>query len=309
MLPLLQRIDNSQSGPKRGPKVRELEANPEDAKASVLNVMEARLAKKTWTDRARLFKRAQEYLEFNNLPLNALNLAMFVESTGVSMQSKLQYAGQIAAVAKDLKMDLAPLTAYRAGLRNRGATIPIQQATPATRDQVVQVIRRFPHLELPMLLTWKTASRWGDFSELTTQENIFLLTPEHVGIDWHGRTKTHRGDPHRPDRYVLITGTWTDRICQLLRGLGPRQKLTNISTAQADTHLRDFGLSGHSMKHGAALVLLDGVLQGKIQATSMSILLKHKVAGLPIAPTTVRYLQNPRAVAALFETDKATDLL
>lgn len=309
MLPLLQQIHDKQSGPRRGPKVKELEANPEEAKTSALNVMEARLAKKTWSDRARLFRRAQEYLEFNNLPLNALNLAMFVESTGVSMQSKLQYAGLIAAVAKEMKIDLAPLTAYRAGLRNRGATIPMEQATPATRERVVQVISRFPQLELPMLLTWKTASRWGDFSELTVQENIFLLTPESIGIDWHGRTKTHRGDPHRPDRYVLITGTWTNRICQLLRALSPRQKLTNVSTAQADTRLQEFGLSGHSMKHGAALVLLDGVLQEKIQATSMSILLKHKVAMLPIAPTTIRYLQNPRAVAVLFETDKATGLL
>ena len=110
---------------------------------------------------------------------------------------------------------------------------------------------------------------------------------------------------------MIITGSWTAEISDLLRKLRPDQRVTTTSTQSIEAMLKPYGLSGHSFKHGAGLVLLQGVKAQKIRPTSMSILMKHKLppGQLPVAPTTLRYLQDPAGKAELFESGLATGLL
>ena len=285
------------------------DASVDAARESAMNTMERRMAASTWDAKARLVQRLANFAARHDLPIDALTMAAFVEATAVSQQSKLTYAAALKTVATELlHVPTAPLTAYCSGLRKSGALLPESQATPATRLLLHEVIRRFPQTELPLLLMWKTASRWSDVEPLT-RRSFCEVSKTSLTIDWKGGPKSHKADPHRPDRYVMIRGPSTARIFDLLRLLRPNQRVTLLTSRQLENCLKQFGLTAHSIKHGAALVLLQAVNAGRIRAETMSILLKHKVPSLTVAPVTLRYLQDPAGIARLFQLDVATALL
>jgi hypothetical protein len=207
--------------------------------------------------------------------------------------------------------DLYVLEAYMNGLRTSGANLPSKQAFPMTKLMLLRLLGglRLATDRAAAIIAWKTASRWGDVQTLT-RNNVFRLSPEEIGIDWKGQTKTTREDPHRPDRYVLIKGDLTRALYDILQGMTGTQRLTIMSTADITKHLRrvDLRLSAHSFKHGAAILLTRAAVEGKFRPETVSIMLKHKLMA-HLAPKTIRYVQDPATLARLHQTDKATECL
>ena len=142
-----------------------------------------------------------------------------------------------------------------------------------------------------------------------------------MGLDWVGpekpttqperrnAPKSHTTDPHRPDRYILITGKSTATIATKLQQLQPNERLTTVTTSAVDRVLKQWNITGHSFKHGAALILIKAVIDNVLPHEAMSFLLKHKVENPPLSPTTCRYVQDPRSLAIVNGSDKATKLL
>lgn len=287
----------------------ELRTDADAACRKALTVMKSRLVNTTWNTRRNLLNRFNLFMQVSQLPMNALTLAAFCEATEATASSRLTYASSLKAIADEMKVDTAPLRAYMAGLRILGASTPTTQAHPATKQDVEQLVLTHPAIELALRLAWKTASRWDDVCGLTL-ENVFMITPTAIGIDWLGQPKSHKKDPHRPDRYVLITGEWTARIAELLLQLPRSEKVTNINTAALDRLLSGTRLTGHSFKHGAALLLIKAVLTKTITPHAMSCLMKHKhTKDAPLAPTTYRYVQDKLALAELNGSHEATAVL
>ena len=159
-------------------------------------------------------------------------------------------------------------------------------------------------------IAWKTASRWMDVAQLTKQQ-FFAVTPTMVGIDWLDRTKTTKSDPYRPSRYVLITGAWTRTIYDMIRTLRPNDSVTTLTTTDVTKLLQRVSpeLTSYSIRHGAMKKVAEGAAAGKVQPQTVSILAKHKLTEALMANTTIRYVQNPVAIAKIFQTHKATALL
>ena len=66
--------------------------------------------------------------------------------------------------------------------------------------------------------------------------------------------------------------------------------------------------SSRSIRNGAIKLLAQAAADGKIPPQTVSVMAKHKMVAM-LADTTIRYVQDPVALARIHATDKATLLL
>ena len=138
-----------------------------------------------------------------------------------------------------------------------------------------------------LILAWLTASRIGEMQHLVGESfsrgpNNFLI----VTFPYH------KGDPFRLGTTipVVVPPMWEKMIWEKVRKLAPMEKFTTLTTPRAHAVLERVrsGLSAHSIKRGALVVLLRaGVPLSLIQQIA-----KHKDL-----ETLFRYL--PRDEVAL----------
>lgn len=282
------------------------------AASNLAKIYRAVWAKSTLSKRKNLYLRFNEWLARHHRPLTDHSATLFLESTGVTKQARHQYGKELMAILNRMQYSTSRLSLYLTGLRALGALMPIKQAKPMPREQVLKIVAngRIPQdVKVALMVAWKTASRWGEV-ELLTGENFIHRAPDQIIIDWERKTKTTRSDPYRASKYTVIEGEMTEEIFRTVATMGPEQNLTRHTTKQLEKILRNLGggYSAHSIKHGAMAHLVRLGAQGLVTVDQLELIAKHKKAS-QIAPTTVRYLQDKVATARFLGTQAVTRLL
>ena len=266
-------------------------------------------ASSTWAQRQALWRRLCEFASANNAPINDLTAAMFVSSMAVTPQTQHSYASALSALFSRLGLPNGVLAMMAAALRAQGALIPRRQAAPATREHIERLITQLPRRSATAIaLAWKTASRWSDINRLLGRQ-VLVATPEEIVLDFSDRTKTSRSRPFAPQLLVVIRGRWTPQIAAVLRQLRPSEPLTRLTTAQVGDMLRPLGLSAHSIKRGALDLVAAAVEEGRLEASVLPLLARHKTDHPPVQASVIRYVSNKPALARALGTQHATVLL
>lgn len=277
-----------------------------------------RRARLTWAastlrGRACLWDRFRTWSENHpHLSLDA-NLARFVESTQVSLSSRLTYAKALAAQASRLNETTPLLRLYMSGLARSGANKPARQARPMSKQDLDDLCRRWPQRSrhLP-LLAWKTASRWSDLLDLR-KSSFFWVSPTRVVVKW-GDTKTTRGQVYMPTQLTVIDDLDPTRLLPLRQAIEalpqPESRLTGLATDGVNRMLKQLAprYTAHSIKRGAIDHLMEHAATGALALQHIALLAKHAGA-LRGLPTTLRYADNPVSVALTLGTQHATVLL
>lgn len=269
-------------------------------------------APSTLQDRQSLWARFNNFLTDHNLPLSDQSAALYVSATDVLPSTKLTYAKSLMALFATLHIDCPILRLTAKGLRGEGALVPTHQATPISREHLLQLADSFsPSDAAAVLLAWKTASRWDEVTRLTT-DHIIQRTAEEIIIDWKQDTKTSRLEPHRATSYTVISGDWTERINRDLTRT-PHAFLTRVSYDDLILRMTDLfpdrKYSAHSIKRGAMEVATIAAAANNVPPQTVGILAKHKPTNPPLEATTLTYLGTPRgkaAAARLIGTERLT---
>jgi integrase len=235
------------------------------------------------------------------------------------MQSQLQYARALSGTFKFLGWDRQDLLTLCAALRSQGAEVPLHQAHPITKEELLQLLRRAknPWLYLALLIAWKSASRWGEVS-LLTRRHLIKISPEEVVIGWGTLPKGKRGQPFYPSMFTVIVGDLTREIARLATLLPPSSEspFCPLGTLELDNWTRKLPpplnkITGHSFKHGAATHVVNRVVNEKLNLDprDLSLLLKHKLAADLISTSTLRYPSLGVSLAKWLGTQRVTNLL
>ena len=288
--------------------------------AKALQVINNMWAASTWASRISIWNRWSSFQAEAGLrsPVG-LQMAAFVESTSVSVQSRLTYAKALSAIASRMELHVPQLAMYCTGLRAMGALIPIHQATPATRDQVWSLTQELsgqnPQLALGLFLAWKTASRWDDIFNLT-KDRLILVTNSEIIIAWGQATKGSRLMPYRTSAWTVIHDfTSMEWAVKLIESLPPLSRIVTTTTDQLDRYLHantNPRLTAHSFKRGALSTLLEHVVSGDLDIRFISLMGKHKTDHEELPASTIRYLTGSATecqLARALGTQTATILL
>jgi hypothetical protein len=278
-------------------------------------------AASTWNARASLWQRLEQFVTERNLrmlPFGA-QAAAFVSSLQVTKQTLYSYAKTFRALASRFQIPTPVLDMYIAALYANGATIPIEQATPATRDQVRFLVEKAidtdTRLSVAVYIAWKCAARWDDVRNLTKESLIFSDENQAV-IEW-GQTKTTRGNPFRVSGWTVIEEPRYPVMLYVMRNsfqrLKEKEHLYSMPTQMLTRWMHTFPetekLSGHSFKRGAMGVLVEAASQGKLEPRIIPTLLKHQDPLWDFPMTTLRYAPNKVDLARMLGTQNATTLL
>lgn len=296
--------------------------HPNVAAARVVDVMLKTYADSTLSHRRALFQRYQHYCALFNLPINDNSAVIFIEATAntTQVQTRHQYGKELHAVLGSLGTSTTTLGFYLKGLRSMGALVPLEQATPMDPEHLNTFLNDPTIPEdafLGLMLAWKTASRWADLGGLINDEESFpLLTREEIIVDWGRGTKTTRQDPFRAQKYAVIQGNLTEQIHDIISTRPRGQPLIPMSTdsirallaAMCEKHRINKNYTAHSIKHGAANILMLAASQKLVSFQAVTLLLKHK-ATYDLVAMTVRYVQDRVAMARALGTQEATLLL
>eukprot|EP01063_Lacrimia_lanifica_P003751 TRINITY_DN12034_c0_g1_i2.p2 TRINITY_DN12034_c0_g1~~TRINITY_DN12034_c0_g1_i2.p2 ORF type:complete len:217 (-),score=23.78 TRINITY_DN12034_c0_g1_i2:492-1142(-) len=216
-------------------------------------------------------------------------------------------------------MDVQPLLTLQGNLRAIGAKISANPAPSITRDALGRFVallvdkRRFD-VAAACLLSWKSASRWGDVRRLT-RAHILRLTPESIIVDWRNLPKGWRGMRAHPSRYTQVCGRWTPELCRLLQQLGQFGELTAVTTSQISkmfqANKETEHCRAHSVKHGAFDHLVRLRAQGVIPEGSDELIsrtLKHR-AHCALPDVSIGYANDHIAMAEFLGTHMITQHL
>lgn len=275
------------------------ELTPEEAQGRLREVVQHR-----WADLERrqvMWMKCQRWLQAHRRPCTADNVLLWVFAQQVATTSQAAYLALMAGIFREIGQPREPLVRALAMVRAVGANQEPKQAVPLTATEVSDLVRRWPDMALPMMIAWKTASRWGDVENLRRKDFIWVSDDE-VIVDWGTLPKGRRGDPNVPARWTVIRGRWVDVIARMVRQTGGR--ITTVSTSMLDRRLADSGMpwTAHSFKVGATRALL----QQGVDWTLLQRLLKHSEGGA----VTVRYMTaDPLAAARALRTGELTLLL
>jgi hypothetical protein len=279
-------------------------------------------ADRTWRARADLLRRLRAFSDSNNIndwPMSTQALAM-ISSLQVSPQTKYSYAKTFAALSRRFGMEAPLLDAYIAALRASGATIPMEQAAPAAREDVLFLMSKAHEQENPtfavlVYLMWKTASRYDDVTRLT-KESIIFAEDNVLVIEWP-TTKTTRSDPFRVSGWtVLVEENLPSMLFDTMdafHDLPPKTRITTTQTGSFTRWLHTFEetrqLTCHSFKRGAVGHLVHMAAQGLLDPRIIPVIAKHKDPLRDFPVTTIRYAPNKVEMAMMFGTQHATRLL
>lgn len=256
----------------------------------VIQTVRNRWAKSTTTARCRLYNELIEaQMGSSGIPLQTL-ATWIVQRKKVSPQTRLVYAKNLHTILKGLGEEVNFLAAYVGGLRAMGAETPMHQAPPLSRTEIENISCPL-EVRVALLLAWKTASRIDEIARLD-QSSIIYSSPSEVIISFGSHTKTSRLRPFLPQLLQVITGDWTEFLHENLP-----KALLNWPSARRIAKFIPKPYSMHSIKHGAAKVLMAAAAQRRLDPQLIPLLLKHK-SPQPLAEMTLRYAASSRADAA-----------
>lgn len=285
-----------------GSSLPEMDGEWAATRDKVITTMRQRWAASTTASRNRLFNELTEIAATDPaVPLQTW-AAMLVERKNVAPQTKLTYAKSLHTIIRSMGGDVALLATYIAGLRAIGAEIPLHQATPMSAENIATIECALP-TKVALMLAWKTASRVDEIARLTP-ESIISSAPDEI-IIWFGQnTKTSRLQPFQPHLLQVVSGRWTDFLHEHLPAA-----LQSWPTSSAIGRAIPRPMTMHSIKHGAAQVLIKAAAEGRLETSLIPLVLKHSTAqALP--QVTLRYLAGDKiAVARALRTAEATRML
>jgi integrase len=295
---------------------RSVNFNPEQAVHRLQLMLNSMWADSTMDQRRHLVQRWMEYCNLHQMPLTGDSALTFIMSIPeLAIQGQLAYAKAFSGTLKHLGIDRQALLTAQSALRAQGAEIPIEQADPITKPQVIQLLQciRDWRLKLAIMIAWKAASRWGEVS-LMCREHFLSITNNEVIIGWGTLPKGFRKDPFRPSMFTVIVGDMTSEIATLARRTTSEIPFCPWTTHKFDAEMkktRQFKhVTGHSFKHGAATQIAEKAANGaQVQPHELSVLLKHKLTYDLLSATTLRYPSLGPDLARWLGTQRVTALL
>lgn len=267
----------------------------------------------SWAQMRILWSRLMQFATANNLPVSEPTALLFLHSMEVSVQTKHTYVRNLINIFRKTGQNHTQLTMYDTALRASGALIPMHQAVPLTREDLLTVIENVsPMVRMSLLLAWKTASRWDEIARLTAK-SILSQNPTEIILYFGQETKTSRTTLFRPDLFAVITGQDTQELHQFLlerRDLIPKDKpLIPIRTEEITELLLPYGFSAHSLKRGAILALYKSIPVGDPRIPLIPLLAKHAPHFHALPTITCRYVDEHTVVARHLGTGLLTCLL
>lgn len=289
------------------------------ARERVATLMSNLWADSTMKQRRQLVERWVKFCEANHLPLTDETALLFILSIpDLAPQGQIAYAKALSGTFRHLGWQRQELLTAITALRAQGAEIPIEQATPITKEHVMQLLQVFkdlPLLQLSMVVAWKTASRWGEVA-LLTRRHFLVVDRKEVIIGWGTLPKGWRSQPFHPSMYTVIVGSGTIDIFNILTNhVKDDEPFCPWDTSTLDSKLSRLEpplnqYSGHSFKKGAASQVVAAAAGGaQIEPHHLSLLLKHKLTMDLLSASDLRYPKMGPDLARWLGTQKVTKLL
>ncbi len=254
------------------------------AQKEVIETMKKQWADSTKRSRNRLYN---ELLDRNivapEIPLQT-TAAIMIQQKEVKIQTKLTYAKNLQTVLRSMGEETNVMGHYIAGLRKMGAEKPDSQAPPISKQEIL-AINCPPEVKVALCLAWKTGSRIDEIAQII-KESIVASSPTEVIVNFSDRTKTSHDKPFLPENLCVVSGDLTSYLHENL----PAALENWPSHATMLRHLPS-PYTGHSIKHGATVVLMEAAANGLVRPDLVSLVLKHR-ATRAFTPTTVRYAGN-----------------
>ena len=198
------------------------------------------------------------------------------------------------------------------GLRNSGALVTTHSAECATLDQVRHLLAvSSPDVAAAVSLAWRTASRWGDLEDLSAA-NFLQVEDCRITLEW-GRTKSNQELRDTMSSLVVIASVVPmPEIVNFVRQLRRGVPFCTIRTDKfrailaADTSTAE--LTAHSLKNGAADVLLHHAILGRVDKSLIPRVTKHSEGDRSerLPSVTQGYFKDKVRRAQLLETEKVT---
>lgn len=242
-------------------------------------------------------------------PWEETTVASWLKSKTLLLPATKESYTKVFLMIRKLR-DATPLQVLTREMINKGSRIPTFQAPPITKEQIKQ-IKTTRDQQMQIWLAWKTASRWGDLTNLAP-EDMVRVDQDMIIIDWGAKTKSSIRQPYRASKYTVIIGEMTKELAIWLT----QRPLpwTWLKTDEVTMILKrtDPTLSAHSIKAGATAVLERAVALGQLSHSTKSILLKHNSAEMRQetgSTTSLRYGRDRAMQAISLGTQNATWLL
>ncbi|KAK7198968.1 hypothetical protein NESM_000864200 [Novymonas esmeraldas] len=267
----------------------------------------------TWSQMRSLWTRLTSFATINDMPVDDHTAVMFVHAMQVTVQTKHTYARHLINVFRKLGVQHQELTLMDTALRANGALMPLHQARPMTKTDMITICRQSDNTtRYLLLLAWKTASRWDEVQRLQPR-SLLSVEDNEIVVYFGAETKTTRTRPFRPDLFVVIRGDGTAAMAAFLRTarLGKRMEepLFNYPTPRIREVLLPYGYSAHSIKRGAILHVLQVLPEESPLLSIVPLLGKHAPHFPVLGDLTVRYSAEQVTVARHLGTGSLTALL
>lgn len=189
-----------------------------------------------------------------------------------------------------------------------------KQAIPMSQREAYKVIAEAPKgIQIPLLVAWKTASRWSDV-QMLQRKDVQVVSPKEAVIQFV-QTKQSLHRPFRVDHTVMMEAQphQINQLAQMLAQMSPHDNLTKWSTRDLLEYLHKRyptkSWTAHSIKRGALTHLARMAAEQKLNPALIPQLGKH-IGGQPLLPdTTVRYIANAEVMARMNKSQLATRML
>ena len=212
----------------------------------------------------------------------------------ITIPSALEYVLRAQGALKRLghPVDSQLLRDFTRALRRQGAMRPHRQAVAATEAQVLSALEAEPDrdTQLAIVLAWSGAARVSDVVRLRVRDVTF--EDGFVAVNWSDT----KSDPFRlgVTTGLHLTAEWTRRLRDRLTGRPGAEVILDTDYRKLVRALKrvDGELTGHSLRRGALLALLDenvrmDVIRQVSRHSSLDALARYLPAGkLAIARTS-----------------------
>ena len=230
--------------------------------------------------------------------------------TGGSLAGVANYGRFLAATLRKSGHTALELAKFLRALNNRGAVVPMFQATPITRTQLLSLKARLsPQIWLATWLAWKSASRIGEVVALRGA-NIIAGAGTTFVVNWLQTTKAGKTRPFALCNLTeVVCGPHEADELRAILALSPDQPLCPMTTTTMVRHFRAAGLAditGHSLKRGAIRLLHQLAANGVVDPTVIPRLAKHRETAPLLPDMTVRYGADKVALARIGRTGELT---
>jgi len=278
--------------------------------------MTKRLAESTLKRRTYLHNTFQEFRKLMMLPPSESAMILCLEwmAKSVQPQTLLAYALTLRRI---FPACTGPsLEDYLASLRVEAAAKGISQVDAMTKDEFILAFGMLPReAKWAFWLAWKTASRWADVSRVSSANIIPTSNADEIVVDFRHLTKASKTRPFRADMVVLVKDS-VQNVQEFLEWTShraPRTPITPWTTERLAAFFKHLfpnrRLRAHSVKRGAANILIKSAADGLIPTELVAQILKH-IGAAPLLPdTTIRYIEDRVALARANKSGLATALI